>query len=338
MRLFTTLLLLCFFITSCKTPKTPNVDNIQVDLKLQRFEKDIFKIDSTNALVELDSILSKYPSFGNFYLGHILNADPKWDADSIARYVYQFTQFYKTVYDSSEQVFKDFSPYEKDIKKGLQYVKYYFPKYKTPHTIITYVGPLDGYGDILDEELGEIYIGLHAHLGKDYSLYKTAWIQETYPDYISRRFEPEYIPITVLSRIVAELYPENSEDRSLIVQMVEKGKRLYLLNKFLPTTPEYRLIGYTEAQMKDSYAHEQQIWALFIQNNLLQNSEYNTTKNYIGESPKTAELGEASPGNIGAFVGWQIVKKYMDKNPNTELRIMMEMDPEKLYEASKYKP
>jgi hypothetical protein len=61
-------------------------------------------------------------------------------------------------------------------------------------------------------------------------------------------------------------------------------------------------------------------------------------KNYIGESPKTQELGEASPGNIGSFAGWQIVKKYMDKNPGKTLKQLMSTDPELIFQEAKYKP
>ncbi len=70
----------------------------------------------------------------------------------------------------------------------------------------------------------------------------------------------------------------------------------------------------------------------------MNNAEQNITKNYIGESPKTQELGEDAPGNIGSFTGWQIVKKFMNKNPEVSLDKMMNMDPRELYIQSKYKP
>jgi uncharacterized protein YjaZ len=71
---------------------------------------------------------------------------------------------------------------------------------------------------------------------------------------------------------------------------------------------------------------------------LLQNTDYNVIKNYIGESPKTQELGDASPGNIGSFIGWQIVKKFMSKNSNTSLVDLMKMNSETILEKAKYKP
>ena len=90
--------------------------------------------------------------------------------------------------------------------------------------------------------------------------------------------------------------------------------------------------------MKDCYKHEAAIWHLFIKNDLLQNQDLNLIKNYIGESPKTQELGDASPGNIGAFVGWQIIKKYMKKNETISLTELMKTKAETILEKTKYKP
>ena len=134
------------------------------------------------------------------------------------------------------------------------------------------------------------------------------------------------------------MFPETADDNPLIQQMVEKGKRLYVLSKLLPTTEEYMLMGYTANQLKDTYANERRVWDLFIQNNLLQVIDNNIIKNYIGEGPKTQELGEGAPGNIGSFVGWQIVKKYMQKNPGISLPDLMKMNPETIVQEAKYKP
>ena len=113
---------------------------------------------------------------------------------------------------------------------------------------------------------------------------------------------------------------------------------MYLLTKFLPHTPEYVCFGYTEKQLKDSYTNEAVIWDFFLNNDLLNNSEQSIIKNYIGESPKTQELGEQSPGNIGTFSGMQIVKKYLEKFPATTLQELMKTDADEIYSKAKYKP
>lgn len=326
----------CLFFSCNNGDKAPDVSNIKVEVSTMRFEQALFTLDTAHFTANLDVLLSKYPSFGENFLATILNADPKWSGDSTAGYVHGFITAYKKVYDTAQIVFKDFTPYEKAIKQGLQYVKYYFPNYKDRKKIITYIGPIDGYGDILTDDA--IIVGLQHHLGKNFSLYRSEFVQTTYPQYISNRFEPAYIDVNCMKNIINDLYPEKKEDDPLVQQMVEKGKRLFVLSKLLPKTEEFKLIGYTKEQLTGVYEHERAVWDLFVQNNFLQTIDNNIIKNYIGEGPKTQELGEASPGNIGSFAGWQIVKKFMAKNPKLSLPELMATSAETIFQQAKYKP
>lgn len=336
MRFFISLMFCVVFYSCNNHSNAPDVSHININLKTYRFEKDLFTLDSNNIAKQLDPLIASYPTFGENFLNTILSIDPRWGLDTTAGYVRGFLNAYRTIYDTAASIYDDFSPYENEIKNGLQYVKYYFPKYNLPQHIITYIGPLDGYGDILTEDA--FVIGLQHHLGQQASFYQSEWLHETYPQYITDRFEPENISVNCISNIVTDIYPDIKSEASLAIQMIEKGKRLYLLQQLLPEKKEYLLIGYSEKQLKDCYEHEASIWNLFIQNDLLQNTDYNIIKNYIGESPKTQELGEASPGNIGSFTGWQIVKKFMNKNPNTSLVDLMKMNSETILEKAKYKP
>ncbi len=324
-------------IVSCNTKKKiPDVSSVKVQLNTRRFEQQFFAIDTNNIIPQLDKLIASYPAFGENFMGTILGIDPKWSTDTTATYIKQFMAYSRNVFDTSQKYFKDFTPYENEIKRGLQFVKYYYPNYKIPTKIITYLGPTDGYGDILDDDV--FYVGLQIHLGKDFPLYKTSLVRETYPDYVTAHFTPEYISVNCLKNIVADMYPEKTEDKRMLVQMVEKGKRLFLLQQFLPEKDEHLLIGYTAEQMKDCYAHEAAIWDLFVQNNFLQTADNNLIKNYVTEGPKTQELGEKAPGNIGSFAGWEIVKKYVASHPDIKPDSLMKIDDERIYAEAKYKP
>ena len=324
------------FISCNNSKNAPNVKNISIDISTERFERKLFDTSATSLVKYLVQLQSINPVFTNNFIQNILGITPDISADSTAATVNAFVKSYRSVYDSVEKQFSDFSTYEKEIKLALQYVKYYFPSYKTPNKIITYIGPADGYGDILSAE--GFLIGLHHHLGKDYPLYKTAMVQQFYPEYISRRFEPGYIAINCMKNIVNDLYPEKNDDKALINQMIEKGKRLYLLQKLLPGVDENMLIGYTNDQLKDCNKHEAAIWNLFVKNNLLQTIDKSIIKNYVEEGPKTQELGDDAPGNIGSYTGWQIVKKYLQKNNSLTPLQLMATDAETIFQEAKYKP
>jgi hypothetical protein len=332
--LFSLIISICLF--SCGNKDIPDVSNIKVELKTQRFEQAFFGLDSNNIMPQLDSILLDYPKFGKVFLLDILGADPRWTDDTTASYLKGYLTYSKTLYDTSQKLFKNFDPYEKQIHKGLQFVKYYFPKYKTPSKLITFIGPADGNGSSVGIDF--LAVGLHAHLGKDFPIYNTDMVRSVYPDYITARFTLEYIPVSAMKTIVDDIYPEKTDDKRLLIQMIENGKRLYLLSKFLPETEEYKLIGYTKDQMKLCYNNEAIIWSFFTQSNMLQTADNNLIKSYVSEGPKTAEIDEKAPGNIGSFAGWQIVKKYAAKYPDVKVDSLMRIDAEKLYQEAKYKP
>lgn len=336
MRAFVYTLAAVLVLASCGGSKNPDVSGINVQLTTFRFEKKLFDSTAPSLTAYLQELQGSQPAFTGIFLNMILNADPQWPADSTASYVNSFVNSYRPTYQDAEKVFRDFSPYEEAIRQACRYVKYYFPAYALPPQIITYIGPADGYGDALTKDA--FLVGLHYHLGKDHPLYKTDIVSQIYPEYITRRFEPSYIAINAMKNVVNDLYPEKEADKPLANVMVERGKRLYILQRFLPETAEHLLIGYTEQQLKDCYKQEAVIWELFVKNNLLQSVDRNMLKNYTDEGPKTQELGEGAPGNIGSFAGWQIVKKYMDKHPETTLTQLMALNEETLFQEAKYKP
>ncbi|MEP6595084.1 MAG: hypothetical protein ABJA71_04015 [Ginsengibacter sp.] len=340
---------LLVFITllSCNNKTIPDVSEIKIDIKLKRFEKDLFALDTNHLAESLQQLQQKYPGFTFDFINNILglNTAGLMSANNEeASALKTFLKDYHPIKDSTDKVFGDFKKESQEIKKGLQFLKYYFPKYKTPESIITFIGPIDAFfetsfgtqGDIITREgLG---IALQLHMGSEFSFYTSAQGRELYPEYISRIFTPDYIAINCLKNIIDDMYEDKSIGRPLIEQMVEKGKRLFLLDKLLPDTPDYLKISYTEKQLKNAYKNEAVIWDFFLSNDLLNNGEQNLIKNYLGESPKTQELGEDAPGNIGSFTGWQIVKKFMSKQPGVTVDKLMTMDAREIYTLSKYKP
>lgn len=336
MRHWLTLSLILLLISCGSKHEEPSVTIEAVPLKTIRFDQYFFEDKSLFSGDVASKIETKYPVFGPIFLAEIVNADPRWPVDSVNNYLKGFGDSYQTVYDSTNSMFKDFKPYEQEIQTGMRWFKQYFPKQTLPKQIITYVGPLDGYGDLITQDA--LVVGLHHHLGGQHSFYQSDWLQETYPSYISRRFEPATISVNAMVNLLMDLYPEHLENKTLIQQMIEKGKRLYALQQLLPEKEPNWLIGYSSKQWSDCVAHEKEIWNLFVQNQMLQEMNLVIIKNYIGESPKTQELGEASPGNIGSFVGWRIVEMFMKKSESTSLEQLMRTDAEKIMEVARYKP
>jgi hypothetical protein len=340
-----TLSILFILLYACKSNSGPDVSAVNVNITTVRYEKEFFELDTNNLSFSLDQLYNKYPDFFKDFSQHILGLPPMTDSGvEVMNAIKRFLHDYRPVYDSANKVFGDFSREEKAIIKGLKHVKYYFPNYPLPQKIFTFIGPMDayfeastgGYGDVITSE--GLAVGLQLHLGPTFSMYSSEMGQALYPSYLARKFAPEYIPVNCLKNVVDDLYPDRSGDKTLVEQMVEKGKRIYLLQQFLPDTPDTLLIGYTKNQLEGCIKNEGEIWHYYLANNLVFNNDPSLIKNYIGDSPGTPEFGDGAPGNIGMFSGWRIVKKFMDENSSVTLDQLMKTDPRKLFEESRYRP
>lgn len=322
---------------SCGGEKVPDVSEINVSLNLQRFEKDLFAVDSINLSSSLQQLQKKYPVFLQDFIYNILALNPHPDsAGNLQNQMLAFISSYQPMKDTADKVFGNFEETTNEIRRSLQFVKYYFPEYQLPSKLITFIGPIDSYGNILTTDA--LAVGLQLYMGSSYTLYQSEAFQQLYPAYISRRFSKEYIPVNTIKTIVDDIFPDNNAGRPLIEQMIQAGKRLYVLDKLMPETEDSLLTGYTGAQLKGAFDNEETIWSFFVQNDLLFTNDPAIVKDYMNDAPKTQAFGDASPGFIGQFVGWQIVKKYKSNNPEMSLQELINTDPKTIFEQAKYKP
>ena len=102
--------------------------------------------------------------------------------------------------------------------------------------------------------------------------------------------------------------------------------------------PDSLLFGYTTQELVETNAFQQQVWEHFIDKKLLFNNEQAVKNKYVGERPKTPEIGPACPGSIGRWVGWRIVDTYWKQNKKISLQqLMSNSEANQLYLASGYR-
>jgi len=333
---------LTFFACNNKS-NIPDVSGIKVNLEVQRFEKDLFSIDTNEIAKGLYPINQKYPSFAPVFFGGVLGLPN--DASVLEKETRRFVSVNRSIFETAETKYKDIDDVKRDLQKSFQFVKYYFPSYTVPK-IITLIGPIDAMakmqnGDLSTDFLGRDFLGisLQFYLGANFSLYQARYfIDNVAPLYRSRRFEKEYIAADAMKLIADDLFPDKSTARPLIEQMIEKGKQWWLLDKFMPATADSLKTGYTQKQLDWCRANEGLIWNYFITNENIETIEPDVIQNYIGESPTTQGMPAIAPGNIGQWVGWQIVKKFADKDPSLKPTDVMNTPARKILTEARYKP
>ncbi|MDP4130776.1 MAG: hypothetical protein Q8918_16085 [Bacteroidota bacterium] len=334
-KLFPSLILL--LAISCKNGKNaPDVSGISVNTKIERFDQAFFALDSNHIQEGLLKLNQQFPYFLNDFTVNILGAGPLSDT-SVNSFIAcrQFLTSYQPVKDSITAKFKNMREIENGLKRGFQYIKYYFPSYQLPPKVVSYIGPFDAPGVALTRYT--LAIGLQLYAGRDFSFYHSAQGQELFPLYISRRFEPEYVVPNCMKALEEDIFPDPSQGKPLVEQMIEKGKYWWLLDKFLPECTDSLKTGFTGKQLEWCKHNEGQIWNFFLQNDLY-TIDPELIKNYIGDAPYTQGMPGNSPGNIGQWVGWQIVQKYAAMHPDLAPEAIMKAAARGIFDEVKYKP
>jgi len=308
---------LLLFFNSCQKDVKNNIDTsvIEADFMIFRFEQDFYGNKGEN----LNELKNKYPLL---FPSNI--PDSVW----IAKIQDKDEQ---ELYNETLKLYKDFSLTETELLDLFKHVTYYHPTFNSPD-VITVLSNIDyEFRVVYTDPL--ILISLDVYLGKDHPYYND------YPSYIKQNNIHKRIVVDVAAKIVeSKLRPFNN--RSFLSKMIYEGKKLYLLDLYLPSKPDAIKIGYTNEKFNWALANEEQVWKYFIENNLLYSTDTNLNKRFLEDAPFSKfYLSEdrKSPGRIGQRIGWQIVRSFMDNN-DVSLQDLLSIDEEEIFKNSKYKP
>lgn len=298
--------------SGCKNASgVPDVSGIKINLQIERFDKDLFAMDSNRVPEQLPELLKEYPSFAPRFIQNVLFLGPSADTPEVVyRELHRFLSQNQQLKDSVFKQYPNMDQVKGPLTRCFQFVHYYYPDYPIPK-IITFIGNFGFKNIVTDEGLG---IGLDFYMGPRFSYYQISEVQEVFPSYLSRKFSPEYIPVDCMNAIIDDLYPSDNDTLPLLDQLIDRGKRLYILDRFIPEADDTLKLGYTGAQYTWCKANEGQIWNSLVQQNILYSFDPDVIKSYMSDAPTTQTMPSASPGNIGSFIGEQIVRKYVARN------------------------
>ena len=322
---------------SCRGEHRVDVSHIDLAIHIERFDRALDSLQADNVQVKNRQWLRQYGYFYADYMQHMLEAGNPLDSAALAPVLEQVvaTDDFNALKTSVYETYPDLKVQERGLTDAFKHLTYYFPGLAVPRFIAFFSG------FAVQSPVGEDYIGigLDMFLGADSKFYPA--LRGSIPSYLSRRFTPENIvPRTVESYIREELYPQNNLDVTLLQHMVYQGKVLYVMDQVMPDVADTLKIGYTAQQWAWAEGYERDIWAWFLQENLLYEADYNRVQKYLTEAPFTPELGEhnESAPKLGVFIGWRLVQAYMKRHPDTTLPALLEIsDAQVILDGSKYR-
>jgi len=316
MRKIVLMIILMLSFPSCdkKSKEEKAVEAIPVQLKVVRFDKLFFETQPQ----DLSKLKSDFPFFF-----------PKGNDDSVWLEKMQ-NPLWRELYTEVQKKYANFEPLQKELELLFKNIKYNFPQTKIPK-VITVISEMDYNKKVIITDSLAI-ISLELYLGKDHKFYQ-------FPKYLKQNFEQNQILPDVVSSFSLQKIPPVT-DKNLLSQMIYFGKQLYLKDILLPEDNDADKMGYTPEQINWCEENESYMWRYFIENELLYSNDQKLANRFINPAPFSKfylEIDNESPGRVGAWLGWQIVRSYM-KNNEVSLEQVLKMNAKEIFEKSKYKP
>jgi gliding motility-associated lipoprotein GldB len=307
---------LILFITSCdkKSKVEKAVEAIPVTIKVERFDKLFFETDPK----DLGKLKKEFPFFF-----------PSGTEDGVWLEKMQ-NPLWRELYAEVQKKYSNFESVQKELETLFKHVKYNFPKTKTPK-VITVISEMDYNNKVIYAD-SLLIISLELYLGKGHKFYQ-------FPSYLKQNFEEKQImPDVVSSFSLNKIAPIT--DKTLLSQMIYFGKQLYLKDLLIPDYSDADKMGYSPEQIKWCEENESYMWRYFLEKEMLYSNDSKLGNRFINPAPFSKfylEIDNESPGRVGAWMGWQIVRSFA-KNNDVPIEELLKMNSKEIFEKSKYKP
>lgn len=345
-RLYSLLVIVTYYLillgcnNNDSSPPPPDVSGQEVQLDWIRFDQELQKLDSEKPLVTYNQLLASYPQITDLYFKRLMQVYHR-NPDSLARRLSIFSKD-ERIAKLGKQINDKFSnteEIEKDLTQALKYYQHYFPNNTLPrfYTIFTEYGyPTLIFND--KDGRDGIGIGLDLFLGSNYDYKSVNPTDPVFSDYITRTYNEEHLIKKTMEMVIQDAIGP-APGKRFIDRMINQGKKIYLLKKVLPTTPDSIIFEYTSEQMAWMKASELQVWDFYLSEELMYETNHLKLSKFLNPAPSTQGMPDAAPGRTTDYLGYKIVSAFMKRQPDNTMADLIAMkDAQLLLEQSKYKP
>nr|MCU0328922.1 hypothetical protein [Chitinophagales bacterium] len=250
-------------------------------------------------------------------------------------------QEYPAILDSIRlKIYPDSALINREISRGFAQYNILFSEQIKPKIFYFFISP-NGRNPASCFQFGikdTFGVNLFGYLGRDFVFYPHLYPGVSYT-YLWR--EHDYIAKNIMELLYEDFLTAQkieTAEITLINNMVLEAKRVYFLSQVLPEVPLEILFGYPKEKLTWCDDHINLIWTFLIENKLLQSSDPQAIKRYAHPGPSTPAISPESPGAVGVYIGYQIIKKFQQKNPSLSLPEILKTKSEEIIRHAQYKP
>jgi hypothetical protein len=318
---------------SCNSGNNNNQLSITADqnlaVNIKRLDIDLYNYLQSPSKDFGDSLRLKYGDLLNAFGTNTINHSEINEDFFLSIQNYFSNASLLQIYKDELNTFKNIKDYEEQLSKVTTSIRENFEG-KTLPVLAMHVS---GFKENVIVTNDIISISADKYLGVDYPIYK-----DFFEVYQRIQMQPQMIVRDYLKAWLISEIIQSGEKKNLLSEMINEGKILYVLDTLLPDWKDTDLIGYTSEQLNWCNTNEKLIWDNTVQKKYLYSNDFQLIGKYTNEAPYTAPISTESPGRLGAWIGWQIIKAYAKNTGGTLDQICKEKDIQKILKLSKYKP
>jgi len=324
--IFTTLSLLNFSNCDSVAGRNASVEQIHI----RRFDKDLFALITEDTPALQEKILAEYPNMLKVIGLSVFHSVDMQDSVLIEHIVNHYSEEHlNKLYRDALKMYDNIESLEAELSSGFQCFKTSFPNRKIP-AVYMHVSGLQ-QNVLVDDSL--LSISIDKYLGADYPFY-----QDFFYDYQLRKMTPDRVVPDYLRAWLLSEFPFKGNDKVLLDRMIYEGKIKYIIHYALPKVLPETLMGYTPRDYQWCKQNEKTLWRTIIERkHLFASDDVATTARYFADKPSDFISNDA-PGDLGSWIGWQIVTKYMERTKSSLEALMLNTDYQDILTKSKYKP
>jgi gliding motility-associated lipoprotein GldB len=308
-------ILLLFFSCTSETKRAKEVEAMDVTIDILRFDREFGEANAQ----DLPALKAKYP-----YLFAKQYDDAYWKAKLVDSLQRELT-------DEVARIFPNMDEEQESLELLFKHIKYYYPEASVPK-VITITSEVEYRNKvILVDSL--LVVALDTYLGKDHHFYGGI------AKYHSKNFRKEQLDVDVAAAF-AKAKTVKPQSSTFLDEMIYEGKQLYLMEQLLSQKPLYEVLGYGQSELEFAIENEKNVWQNFVSNELLYNTDRSLLARFVDPAPFSKfylEFDNETPGRLGRFMGYKIVKSYM-KNNDVPIKTMLIQSADVIFATAKYKP
>lgn len=323
-----TLSLLALSLTACRGQGAAD-PSATVPLPIGRFDKALFRLIDSGDTTLFDPLRREYPAMLELLGKGVLNMqspDQPGFREKLMRFYSEPTL--KQLYRDAIARYDTVADLEETLGRGFAYLHSQFKEMPQPALYMH----VSGFNQNLLAGDSLLSLSIDKYLGKGYPLYDTFFY-----DYQQQTMQRENVVPDYLAGWLMSEYPFEGNENVLLERMIYEGKIKYVLSRALPELSPAVWMGYTPEQLAWAEANEAAVWHALIERKHLYTPDHATTARYFDPAPASF-LADEAPGNLGCWIGYRIICRYMEESSTTPETLMRLSDAQEILTRAKYKP